>query len=422
MDVNKNKFLSNVSWIMLGRVTQLVLTFVTTMLITRYLGPTQYGIITYTYSYVALFLPICTLGLNDIVVKELLENKEKNDEILGTILSMRFLSSALSIGLIYVVVLLATNNHAFVYIALLQSLSLLFQIFDTIIYFYQSRLLAKNSGLILFASYVFTAIFRIIGLVANKSIEWFAFAVSLDYLVISALLLIKYFYDGNKLTFSIIVAKKLLKKSSHYIVSGIMIVIYSKADSIILGKMIDETTVGYYSAATTLCNAWPFILTAIIDSATPIIIDTYKDNKQEYKKKIKQLYATVFYISFVVAIGICLFARYIIIIPYGYEYIPSIIPLRIVCWSTIFAYLGVARSAWMQCENKLKYEALLSFFGAFFNVAINLIMIRNFGIIGASIALVITQFVTNVLFVYLIKGTRENAKLILDAIMLKGIK
>lgn len=422
MNVNKNKFLSNVSWIMLGRVAQLVLTFVTTMLVTRYLGPEKYGIITYTYSYVALFLPICTLGLNDIAVKELLGNKEKNGEILGTIVGLRFVSSALSIGFIYLVVSLATNNQTFIYIALIQSLSLVFQIFDTIIYFYQSRLLAKNSGIILFISYVLTAIFRIVGLVTNKNIEWFAFAVSLDYLVISVLLLIKYFYDGNKLSFSIAVAKELLKKSSHYIVSGIMIVIYSKADSIILGKMIDETTVGYYSAATTLCNAWPFILTAIIDSATPIIIDTFKDNKQEYKKKIKQLYATVFYISLVVAIGISMLSKYIILIPYGQEYMPSIIPLRIVCWSTIFAYLGVARSAWMQCENKLKYEALLSFLGALFNVIINLIMIKNFGIIGASIALVITQFVTNVLFVYLIKGTRENAKLILDAIMLKDIK
>lgn len=417
-----NKFISNVSWIMLGRIAQLVLTFVTTMLVTRYLGPEQYGIITYTYSYVALFLPLCTLGLNDIAVKQFLDSKEKTGETLGTIVTLRFLSSLLSVGLIYIVVSLSDNNQVFTYIAFLQSLSLVFQIFDTIIYFYQSQLLAKNSGIIMAVSYCLTAVFRIIGLVTNKNIEWFAFAVSLDYLVISVLLLAKYYIDGNRLSFSLDTAKALLNKSSHYIISGIMIVIYSKADSIILGKMIDETSVGYYGAATTLCNAWPFILTAIIDSASPMIVESYKDNKQEYQKRIKRLYATVFYIAFAAAICITLLAKYIILIPYGQAYIPSIVPLRIVCWSTIFAYLGVARAAWMQCENKLKYEALLSFLGAVFNVIINIVLIKHFGIIGASIALVLTQFVTNVVFVFLIKETRENAKLIVDAIILKDIK
>lgn len=417
----KNRFAKNASWIFIGRAFQLVLTFITTMLVTRYLGPTQYGTITYTYSYVALFLPICTLGMNDIVVKELLDNKNDNKTIMGTIISLRLLSSLLSIGFIYLIVKIFTNNPVFPYIAFLQSLSLVFQIFDTIIYFYQSQLLAKKTGIILAVSYILTAIFRIVCLVLKKNIAWFAFAVSLDYLVISALLLCSYYKDGNTLCFSKEVAKKLLSKSSHYIFSGIMVVIYSKADTLILGKMIDETNVGYYAAATTLCNAWPFLLTAIIDSANPIIVDTYKVDKDEYHKKIKQLYAAVFYISLVVAIIVTLLAPLIISIIYGSKYAPTVAPLRIVCWATIFSYLGVARTSWMQCENKTKYEATLSLLGAIVNILLNIVLIKLYGIVGAAIALVLTQFLTNFVFVYLIKNTRENAKLIVDAIILKDV-
>lgn len=417
----KSKFIKNASWIAIGRIAQLVLTFITTFLVARYLGPEQYGTITYTYSYVALFLPICTLGMNDIAVKELLDNKDNNGEILGSIITLRLLSSLLSIGFIYIIVGIMNNNPIFPYIAFLQSLSLVFQIFDTIIYFYQSRLLAKKTGIIYVIAYTLTAIFRIIGLIIKKDIKWFAFAVSLDYLVISILLIIRYYLDGNKLSFSLSTAKRLLNRSSHYIFAGLMIVVYSKADNIILGKMIDETNVGYYSAATTLCNAWPFILTAIIDSASPIIVDTFKENKEEYKKKIKQLYAAVFYVALVVAILITLLANIIIGILYGEAYAPSVVPLRIACWSTIFAYLGVARASWMQCENKLKYEATLSLLGAIVNVILNLVLIKLYGIKGAALALLLTQFLTNVVFVYLIKDTRENAKLILDAIILKDV-
>ena len=83
--MNNKKLVVNASWIMIGRVFQLALTFVTTMLVTRYLGPTEYGKITYVYSYIQLFLPICALGMNDIIVKMLLDNREESDEVVGTI-------------------------------------------------------------------------------------------------------------------------------------------------------------------------------------------------------------------------------------------------------------------------------------------------------------------------------------------------
>lgn len=419
--VSKVEFAKNASWIFIGRAFQLFLTFVTTMLVTRYLGPTKYGTIAYTYSYVSLFLPICTLGMNDIVVKELIDKNNDSSTILGTIISLRFISSLFSIGFIYLIVTVFTDNPLFSYIALLQSLSLAFQIFDTIIYFYQSQLLAKKTGIVLAISYTLTSIFRIIGLALQKDIYWFAFAVSFDYLTISLLLLFVYFKEGNRLCFSLSVGKTLLSKSSHYIFSGVMVVIYSKADTIILGKMIDETNVGYYAAATTLCNAWPFLLTAIIDSANPIIVDTFNNDKREYHKRIKQLYAAVFYISLFVAVAITLLAPIIINTIYGSEYALSIKPLRIVCWSTIFSYLGVARTSWMQCENKTRYEAILSFVGAIVNVILNIILIKLYGIIGASFALLLTQFLTNFVFVYLIEEIRENAKLIIDAILLKNV-
>lgn len=416
------RIINNASWIVVGRVFQLILTFITTMLVTRYLGPEKYGIISYSYSYVVLFLPLCTLGMNDIATKEFIENKTESGKMLGTIFVLRFVSSTLSIIFIYLIVSILNNNPMVSYIALLQSLSLVFQIFDTIVYFYQSQLLAKKTGIIYIVAYSLTTVYRIIGLITKKNIEWFALAVSFDFLVVSILLLIVYFSEGNKLSFSFEFAKKLLSKSKHYILSGILIVIYGKvADTLLLGKMVDETTVGYYSAATTLCNAWPFVLTAIIDTSSPIIIDTYANDKNEYKKKMKELYSTIFYIGVIVAIIITIFSKQIVSILYGVDYLPATTPLKIVCWNTIFAYIGVSRYIWIQCEEKTKYETLITLFGAITSVVLNYILISNYGIIGASIALTLTQFLTNFVFLFIMKDTRENAKLILEAILLKDV-
>ena len=420
--MNNRKIVINASWIMVGRIFQLVLTFITTMLTARYLGPAENGKLVYVYSYVQLFLPLCTLGLNDIVVKELVDNKEKNDEILGTMVVMRTIVSFFS--MISSIVLVGSMNSEPIYraIASLQSFSLLFQSFDCIMYFYQSRLLSQKSGSAYALAYILASFFRIYAIFTKRSILWFAFAQSLDYIMVAALLCTVYFKDRNSLKFSFSMAKTLIRKSYHYIFAGVMIVIYGKVtDTLLLGKMVNEESVGYYSAGTTLCNAWPFVLTAIIDSLSPVIIDTFHTDKKEFRKKLKQLYAIVFYISVVAALMITLLSEVVIDILYGAEYAPAAVPMKIYSWSTAFSYIGVSRTIWMQCNDKTKYEMTISLFGAVTNIVLNYFFIRHFGIIGAACAAVLTQFLTNFIFLFAMKDTRENAKLILDAILLNGV-
>ena len=420
--MENKKIAINASWILVGRFFQLALTFITTMLVSRYLGPSENGKMIYVYSYIQLFLPICALGLNDIAVKELVDDREHNNEILGSMIVMRLFVSTLSMICAVILVSLFNNKPGYTTIAILQSFALLFQSFDGIMYFYQSKMLSKKSGTVYALAYVISSIFRIIGIVLHKDVRWFAFAMSFDYIMIASLLLYVYYKDKNNLRFSFDRCRKLLSLSKHYIYAGLLVVIYGKVtDTLLLGKMIDETTVGYYGAATTLCNAWPFVLTAIIDSLSPVIIESHKTDKDEYEKKIKTLYALIFYISTLAAIMITLLSDIVITIAYGKAYQPASVPMKIYAWSTAFSYIGVARTSWMQCEGKTKYETVISLFGAFSSIVLNFILISRFGIVGAALAAVLTQFLTNFVFLFVLKETRNNAKLILDAILLKGV-
>lgn len=417
----KNRFTKNASWLIIGRIIQLGLTFITTTLIARYLGPAEYGTITHTYAYVALFVQICALGTNEIIVKELLDNKDRNDEIVGSILLTRFICSGLSILILYLFVRNISKDITFISVTFLQSISLLFQSFECITYFYQSKLEANKTSLINIISYTLTSLFRIYGLITKKDINWFAFAVSLDFIVLGVLLLTTYLKNGYKLKFSFDLTKQLFNKSKHYLFANIMVVIYSQIDKIILGNMICEEAVGWYGAATQLCNAWPFVLIAIIDSASPIIIELFNKDKELFKQKLKQLYASIFYIGVFVALIFTLFSDLIINIVFGAEYINASVPLKIASWSTIFAYFGVSRTIWLQCNNKLKYEKNIALTGAIVGIILSFIFISLFGIDGAALSLTLTQIITNFVCVYMIKETRENAVLLFDAIRLKGV-
>jgi len=407
---------------MVGRVIQLAMSFVTTMLVTRYLGPGTYGRLTYVFSYIQLFLPVCALGMNDIIVKTLLDNKENSDEIMGTVIGMRLIVSIVCMICSVSLVALMNNDPSYRMIAILQSFSLAFYSFDSIIYFFQANLLSKNVGIVLSLSYTLVSLFRITGIVLKKDLVWFGFGMSLDYIIQAVLLMIAYFRNGRKLVFNKAYIKELLKRSSHYMIAGLLVVIYGKVtDILLLGKLVDETNVGYYGSAITLCNAWPFVLTAIIDTANPIIISLFDHNKPLFEKRIRQLYSAIFYISLLASLGILVVGNFVISLLYGRDFLPAAMPLKIYSFSTAFSYLGVARVAWMQCNEKTRYETRIALFGAVVNVALNYILIRSFGINGAALAAVLTQFLTNFVFLFAMKDTRENAKLILDAILLRGV-
>ena len=141
----------------------------------------------------------------------------------------------------------------------------------------------------------------------------------------------------------------------------------------------------------------------------------------KYRRRNVQLYAIVFYISLVASVGIMVLARPGIEILYGTSYLGAVTPLRIITWYTAFSYLGVARNAWMVCENKQKYLKHLYVSAAILNVIINFILIPSFGSAGAAMASLITQICTSIVLPFLIKPIRENAVMMIEAITLKDL-
>jgi O-antigen/teichoic acid export membrane protein len=167
---------------------------------------------------------------------------------------------------------------------------------------------------------------------------------------------------------------------------------------------------------------WCFVLSAIIDSMYPSIMEAHKADAQLFEKRNRQLYAAVFYISVTVSLGICLLAKPIVLILFGRNYMPAVAPLRVITWYTAFSYLGVARNAWIVSENKGKYLKYIYVSAAVCNVALNLVFIPLWGATGAAVASLITQILTVVVIPFLIKPLKQNSLLMVDAILLRNVK
>lgn len=420
----RNATVKNAGWLIAGKVAQMLISLVVGLLTARYLGPSNYGIINYALAYTAFFMAFCTLGINSVLVKEFIDFPEEEGAIIGSSLLLRAVSSFLSAGIIVCIVsIVDRNDPTAIVVTALCSISLIFNIFETFNFWFQSKLKSKVTAIVTLIAYVITSVYKVLLLVFGKSVEWFAFANALDYICLGIMLVVCYkMYGGKKLSFSKSVSKRILSKSVHFILPGLMVAIYGYSDKFMLKHMLDEAQVGFYSTATSICTMWCFVLAAIIDSVYPSIMEAHKVDKALFEKRNRQLYAIVFYVSVVVSSLFCIFGELVVKILYGEAYLPSVAPLRVITWYTAFSYLGVARNAWVVCENKQKYLKYIYISAAAINIILNLIFIPLWGATGAAAASLTTQFFTTLVLPFFIKDLRRNAVLMLESIFFKGIK
>lgn len=419
-----SKETKNAIWIIGGRVVQMLISFFVGILTARYLGPGNYGILNYAGAYVAFFTAFCTLGINSVILKDFVDHPDEQGQAIGTTLILRALSSVLSsIMIIGIVMAIDTGESLTIMVTALCSVALVFQVADTLNYWFQSRYQSKVSSVATLIAYIVTSSYRIYLLIMQKDIRWFAFATSVDCICVAVILFWAYKKEnGPRLSFSFYKAKELLGASYNYILASMMVAIYGQTDKMMLKQMLDETSVGYYSLASTINNMWVFFLAAIIDSLYPTIIRYANENRILFEKKNRQLYAIVIYISIFVAVGFMLFGEGIIKILYGETYLPAAMPLKIVCWYTVFSYLGMARNAWIVSTNNQKYLKYICGGAAVANVLLNLLLIPVWGASGAALASLVTQISTIVFIPLLIPNMRPNVKLMLEALMLQKIK
>lgn len=412
------KVVKNATWIIACKIVQAFISLVIGTVSARYLGPSNYGLISYASSVVAFVLPLAQLGLRNVLVEQIISYPEMEGEILGTSLVMGMVSSLFSIfGCIGFVWLVNAGERDTLFVCALYSISLFFQMLEMVEYWYQAKLLSKYTSLVSLAAYVIVALYRVSLLVMQKSIYWFALTNVMDYGLISVALLLMYHRLGTqRISFSFRLVKELFSVSRYYIISSMMVTIFSQTDKIMIKMMIGNVENGYYSTAVTCASMSGFVFTAIIDSMRPIILESKKKSQTLFNRNMSRLYSVIIYFGLVQSMVLTLLAKQVVLFLYGETYRASVEILKIVTWYLAFSYMGSVRNIWILAENEQKHLWKINLSGAILNVVGNYILIPKFGACGAAIASVATQFFTNFILCLIIRPIKPTAILIWKAL------
>ena len=389
------KYFANTSWLLGERALRIAVSLFVGIYVARYLGPERFGLLSYALSFVGIFVALATLGLDEVVVRELIKTPEQREKILGTSFLLKLVGTLLMWAAILVAIPLTENDLQTNILIIIIAFGTVFQAFNVIDLNFQAKVKSKYVVHAQFVQLIISSIVKIILVVNEAPLIWFASVYSLDVIVLAMGLVFAYLYNGDNIfswKWSFETSKYLLHDSWPLILAGVVISVYMKIDQVMIKEMLGAKEVGLYAAAVKLSEAWYFIPMAIASSLFPAIINAKVYQKEVYYQRLQKLYDLMVWIAIAIALPTTFLSTLVVEFLYGKEYLGSSSVLIIHIWTAVFVFLGVASSKYLLAENFIKKSFYRAFIGALLNIIMNYYLIGIIGIQGAAISTLVSHF------------------------------
>lgn len=354
----------------------------------RYLGPHEMGRLSYSIAWVSIFGVVATLGLNRILVRELVMangNEVEVEKITAQSIMLRIVMSipiyAASLGL-YVIY----SDGQELLIAIL-STAIIFASMDVIELHYQAKSQSKRTSKIKLAAIIVGAASKVALIKLNANVAMFAAVNLLEAVIASVgmLKLAKIKYTKH-ISGMIKNSKKILKEGSIEIIAGLSAILFMRMDQIMIEKYSGFAAVGIYSAASKLAEMWYFVPAALVASTFPLLIEKRKISANEYVDGIKKLMQILTLMAAIVAGVVSIISDDLIHVLYGEGYKQSSEVLVILTWCGVFICMGTTSGSWIMAEKKGKLNLYRNLAGLTTNFGLNLVLIPLYGVKGAAYA------------------------------------
>lgn len=399
----KRYFLST-GWLLSERVFRSLLNVTVGVYVARYLGASDFGLLSYARSFVYLFSALAVLGLHNIVIRDLVQEKGKRDEILGTTIFLRLSGSFLALGLIAVAVNFTNNDRFTNLLIFIIAIRFLFGSFEVIDLYFRSEVTSKYSAYALIFSGLVGAALKLLFIFLGKGLIYFASVAMVENLILAVALIILYRRQKLKLwdwkpKFDL--GKRLLKDSWPIMMTGLAVTLYMRIDQVMVKNLVGTVAVGNYAVAVTLAEVWYFIPMIITSSLFPAIVNARKMSEELFFSRLQKLYDLMVWFALGVALFYTFFADHIVHLLFGSQYQASSSLLKIYIWSGIAVFLGNAWSKWVLMENKQKYIFFTHTIILIVNVLLNFLLIKRIGSTGAAWATLISYSLGQIIALFL---------------------
>ncbi|WP_297303526.1 flippase [uncultured Coprobacter sp.] len=396
-DSTQGKIIRNVFWAVLGKVVTLLSTLIVGILVARYLGPEQYGLMNYAISVVALFGIFSTFGTTEIIIRELSKGDLPKEIILGTSFFTRLVLAVITLCLIGIYLLLFNESTETSVLILIYSISSIFSCFDVIRFYFTS--IIQNEYIVkseMVRSLIGAGI-KIVLLLLNAPLYAFVMALTFDFFLLASGYIVAYKKKVARISewkFDYGFAKSLLKTSLPILISSAAVIIYQRIDQVMIGRMLDNESLGYFSTAASFIGIVTFIPTIMIQTISPILVKYKKENINRYQSESQRMMNITTWSTMIICIILSALSYYIIRYTYGIEYLAAVPVMQVLVFKAVGIALTTMGGQLIIIENIHQVAFIRNIIACFVCVICNYILIPRWGIIGSAWATIITVMFT----------------------------
>lgn len=426
MSVIKKILMARATAMLGDKIVKLAAGAMLTVFVARMLGASELGVYSIVMAWSAFLVPLTSLGLNNIVVRQMSKLPSGHDAMtmLYTAVSLRLglglLGGALLLGLFYFSNPSLFTGHLYYAIPLLFLLQAFF-------------------GLLLFEFYLnYQGTFRspayvksIISLVSfggklallyqGYGIASLLLLTAIEFLIVGLAQYLLYLRKQQPFKeehtrwpayhpryFSLTHCKTLLKRASWLWVSGIVSVIYLKIDIVMLGSMAGTEQAGVYAAASRLSELWYVFPATLAVRYYPDMLKAYEHSWDGYLLKLRHFALLFFSAALTIAVIMSVTAEWLVTLLFGEAFSDAVTVLRIHIWAGCFIFVRYLIGQHLVITEQEPLSLLSHGMGAVLNVVLNLWLIPQYGIVGAAWATLVSYAYASFFFLFFAKRTRQQ--------------
>lgn len=393
----KIKVFRNLYWAVLGKVITLLGGLFVGILVARYLGPDQYGLMNYVISYVSLFQVFASFGMDGIEVREMSKEGVDTNLILGTVFRIKLILALITILLVIGTALIFESDNFTISMIMLYSLSIILNRFTVIRSYFTSILWNEYIVKTEISRTILGAVIKIVLLLFAAPLWTFIVASVCDVALLSFGYVLAYKtkiglislwkYDKG-------IAKYFLQQSFPLMLSSAAVIIYQRIDQVMIGNMINNESVGQFSVAAKFVEIVNFIPMMISQAITPILVNLKDKNRGKYENKIQFFQNITVWFSIFLSCIVSILSFWLISFSFGEKYILAVPILQIMIFKAVGMALAYTSGQIIIIEKKQKNVIYRNILGCIVCIGLNLIFIPKYGVIACAYISVVAALVS----------------------------
>lgn len=393
-DSTKKEIVSNLFWAVTGKVVTLLGSLFVGIIVARYLGPKDYGLMNYVISYVMLFQIISVFGLDGIEIREFSKGKYSKDAIMGTALTIRLtLSVAVVVATVLTSLLLESDGHTVILVAS-YAVSIIANTFNVIRNYFTAMMKNKYVVLSEISRTVFSITVKLLLLYLKAPLIWFVIATSMDVFILASGYVKCYSTIFGKLrewTFDKSLCRFLLQESWPLMLTSAAVILYQKIDQVFIGQMVNSESVGYFAVASRFVDILIYLPFILSDTISPVLVRKRNISETVYRESAQLFMNCTFWLSLLSAGLLCLLSQYVVPLLFGASYLPSVAVLQILSFKAAAIALSTTAGRLLIIEGIQRYAIFRDAFGCVVCVILNIVFLPTYGVYAAAVIAIVSN-------------------------------